>query len=117
MNISSPRDDGGNAQKDGRPARKRASHGVAARYWRANVRLLSILLGVWFAVSLGAGVLFVDALNRIEIGGFKLGFWFAQQGSILIFVALIFVYAHRIRRIERELGVDDDSNSRKEAAL
>lgn len=93
------------------------SRGVAARYWRANVRLLGMLLGVWFAVSLGAGILLVDVLNAIEIGGFKLGFWFAQQGSILAFVALIFVYAHRMRRIERELGVDEDSKSRKEAAL
>ena len=80
----------------------------AALYWRENVRLLCTLLAIWFAVSFGAGVLFVDALNTIRIGGFKLGFWFAQQGSIIIFVILIFVYAARMSALEKRLGVSDE---------
>ncbi|PQA88006.1 DUF4212 domain-containing protein [Hyphococcus luteus] len=80
----------------------------AAAYWRENVKLLCALLAIWFAVSFGAGILFADALNHIRIGGFKLGFWFAQQGSIITFVILIFVYAARMRAIERRLGVSDD---------
>ena len=79
-----------------------------AAYWRENVRLLLGLLLVWFLVSFGAGILFVDVLNSIRIGGFKLGFWFAQQGSILTFVVLIFVYAARMRVIERRFGVSDE---------
>lgn len=79
-----------------------------AAYWRANIRLLLILLAIWFAVSFGAGILFADALNRFEVAGFPLGFWFAQQGSIYVFVVLIFVYAFRMHRIEQQFGVDDD---------
>ena len=73
----------------------------AKAYWRENVKLLLILLSIWFAVSFGAGVLFVDALNSIRIGGFKLGFWFAQQGSIIVFVILIFVYAARMKAVDK----------------
>ncbi len=80
----------------------------AAAYWRENVKLLCILLAIWFAVSFGAGVLFVEALNTIRIGGFKLGFWFAQQGSIITFVILIFVYAAHMSAIEKRLGVGDE---------
>lgn len=82
--------------------------GRAAIYWRENVKLLCILLSVWFAVSFGAGVLFVDTLNAVRIGGFKLGFWFAQQGSIIVFVILIFVYAARMSALEKRLGVGDE---------
>ncbi len=78
------------------------------RYWRENVKLLCALLAVWFAVSFGAGILFVDALNAVHIGGFPLGFWFAQQGSIVVFVILIFVYAARMKTIEKRLGVGDE---------
>ncbi|MEM1104222.1 MAG: DUF4212 domain-containing protein [Pseudomonadota bacterium] len=81
---------------------------VAKSYWAENIKLLTALLAVWFTVSFGAGILFVDALNQIEVGGFKLGFWFAQQGSIYVFVALIFIYAVRMHQIERRFGVDDD---------
>ena len=77
-------------------------------YWRANVRLLLILLAVWFTVSYGFGILLVDWLNRISLFGFKLGFWWAQQGSIYVFVILIFVYVVLIGRIDRKFGVDDD---------
>lgn len=76
-------------------------------YWRANLRLLALLLVIWFAVSFGAGILFADTLNRIGFFGFKLGFWFAQQGAIYVFVILIFAYALLVRRIDRRFGVDD----------
>ena len=77
-------------------------------YWSENVRLLLSLLAVWFVASFGAGILFVRQLNEIQFGGFPLGFWFAQQGAIYVFVALIFFYAFRMKRIERRYGVDDD---------
>lgn len=80
----------------------------AKLYWRENVKLLCTLLAIWFAVSFGAGIIFVDALNKITIGGFPLGFWFAQQGSIVVFVTLIFVYAARMKRIEKRFGVGDE---------
>ena len=77
-------------------------------YWRANLRLLVALLTVWFAVSLGAGVLLVDVLNTVQIGGYKLGFFMAQQGSILVFVALIFVYVWAMNRLDRRFGVQEE---------
>jgi len=84
--------------------------GTAEAYWRRNVRYVSILLAVWFAVSYGAGILFVDALNRVRVPGtgFPLGFWFAQQGSIYVFVVLIFVYVWLMNRLDREFGVSED---------
>lgn len=80
------------------------------RYWRANLRLVATLLLLWFAASFGAGILLVDVLDRVRIPGtgLKLGFWMAQQGSIVVFVVLIFVYARRMDRIERECGVDEE---------
>ena len=72
------------------------------RYWRRNVSVMAVLLAVWAAAGLGCGVLFADELNRIYLGGFPLGFWFAQQGSILVFVALIFVYALILNRLDAE---------------
>jgi putative solute:sodium symporter small subunit len=72
------------------------------RYWRRNVALMAGLLFVWAAVSLGCGVLFADSLNELRLGGFRLGFWFAQQGSILVFVVLILVYALRMGKLDRE---------------
>ena len=71
-----------------------------ARYWRRNVRLMAGLLVVWAAVSLGCGVLFADALNAFRLGGFPLGFWFAQQGSILVFVVLILIYAVAMGKLD-----------------
>ena len=79
----------------------------ARAYWRANIRLLLILLAVWFTVSYGFGILLVDWLNQVSLFGFKLGFWWAQQGSIYVFVALIFIYVALIGRIDRKFGVDD----------
>lgn len=79
-----------------------------AAYWRANLRLLAGCMLVWFAVSYGCGILFVDQLNAFTIGGFPLGFWFAQQGSIYVFVVLIFFYAWRMNRIDRRYDVHED---------
>ena len=78
----------------------------AAGYWKANISLLLKLLVIWFIVSFGAGILFVDALNSIEFFGFKLGFWFAQQGSIYVFVILIFVYTKKMKDLDEKYGVD-----------
>lgn len=77
-------------------------------YWSASLRLILGCLVVWFLVSYGAGILFADALNSIQIGGFKLGFWFAQQGSIYVFIVLIFFYAWKMNQIDREHGVEED---------
>jgi putative solute:sodium symporter small subunit len=79
----------------------------AQAYWRENIRTILALLVVWFVVSLGAGVLFINQLNAIEISGVKLGFWFAQQGSIYAFVVLIFVYVYKMRKIDEKYGVDE----------
>ena len=77
-------------------------------YWRANLRLVATCLSIWFIVSFGFGVLLVEQLNSIRIGGFKLGFWFAQQGAIYVFVLLIFFYAWRMNHIDREYDVHED---------
>jgi putative solute:sodium symporter small subunit len=71
-------------------------------YWKKNLLYLSILLLLWFAVSFGAGILFVDNLNSINLGGFKLGFWFAQQGAIYTFVILIFVYIYLMNKLDNQ---------------
>ena len=76
-------------------------------YWRENLRLLVSLMTVWFACSFGAGILFRDFLDQFQIGGYPLGFWFAQQGSIYIFIALIVIYVVRMRQIERKYDLDD----------
>ncbi|MDM7862331.1 DUF4212 domain-containing protein [Alteromonas sp. ASW11-36] len=77
-------------------------------YWRENLALLAKLLVVWFVVSFGAGILFVEQLNTIQFFGFKLGFWFAQQGSIYVFVALIFVYMAKMNAMDKKYGVDEE---------
>ncbi|MFT5478201.1 MAG: putative solute:sodium symporter small subunit [Planctomycetota bacterium] len=79
-------------------------------YWRANLRLIGLLLVIWFTVSFGFGVLLVERLNEIRIPGtgFKLGFWFAQQGSIYVFVLLIVVYVRQMNRLDRKFGVAED---------
>ena len=76
-------------------------------YWRKNLQYLGGLLTVWFLVSYGCGILFVDALDRITIGGFPLGFWFSQQGSIYVFVALIFIYVWLMNRLDRRHRAGD----------
>ncbi|MEM9075550.1 MAG: DUF4212 domain-containing protein [Bacteroidota bacterium] len=80
----------------------------ATAYWKENLRYLVILLIIWFAVSYGAGIIFKDALNAIRIGGFKLGFWFAQQGSIYVFVILIFVYVRLMNKLDKKYGYNED---------
>ncbi len=76
-------------------------------YWRRNLRLLAVLLVIWFACSFGLGILLVEPLNRIQVGGFPLGFWFAQQGSIYLFVVIIFVYVFLMNRLDRAYDVDE----------
>ncbi len=76
-------------------------------YWRINLKYLGILLLIWFAVSFGAGILWADTLNQFRLGGFKLGFWFAQQGSIYFFVILIYIYVILMNRLDRKFDVHD----------
>jgi putative solute:sodium symporter small subunit len=77
-------------------------------YWSATLRLLGKILAVWFLVSFGAGILFVDVFNTISVGGYPLGFWFAHQGSIYVFIALIFYYAKKMNDIDRQFDVHED---------
>ena len=77
-------------------------------YWKANIRLMLVLLAIWFTVSFGFGILLVDQLNRIPFFGFKFGFWWAQQGSIYVFIGLIFFYTYKMKKIDRQFGVSDD---------
>lgn len=78
------------------------------KYWKENLKYLSILLAIWFLVSYGFGILLVDELNTIRIGGFKLGFWFAQQGSIYVFVILIFVYVRLMNKLDKKYGFNEE---------
>ncbi|MDX2306107.1 MAG: DUF4212 domain-containing protein [Microscillaceae bacterium] len=77
------------------------------QYWKTNLFYLLILLSIWFIVSYGFGILLVEELNTIKIGGFKLGFWFAQQGSIYVFVVLIFIYVYLMNRLDKKYDVDE----------
>ena len=77
------------------------------KYWRENLKYLAILLSIWFLVSYGFGILWVEELNKIKLGGFKLGFWFAQQGSIYVFVILIFVYVRLMNRLDKKYKLDE----------
>jgi len=79
-------------------------------YWTANLRLVGLCLVIWFIVSYLFGIILVEPLNSIRIGGYKLGFWFAQQGSIYVFVILIFYYAKRVGKLDREHGVHEDDD-------
>ena len=79
-------------------------------YWNSNLKIVSILLLIWFLVSFGFGILFSDSLDQIKIGGFKLGFWFAQQGSIYIFVILIFVYVYLMQKLDDRITQEEDSD-------
>ena len=79
----------------------------ATAYWKENLRYLLILLSIWFLVSYGAGILFKDLLDNFSMGGFPLGFWFAQQGSIYVFVILIFVYVRLMNKLDKKYGYDE----------
>jgi putative solute:sodium symporter small subunit len=83
----------------------------ARAYWRRNLALMVKLLAIWFVVSFGCGIILVDWLNQFHLGGYPLGFWFAQQGAIYVFVALIFYYARAMNRLDREFGVHEDPES------
>jgi len=76
-------------------------------YWKANVRLMAMLLTVWFVISYLCGIVFVEELNTIRLGGYKLGFWFAQQGSMYGFVAIIFIYARRMAALDRKFDLHE----------
>ena len=82
----------------------------ARAYWKANVRILTILMSIWFFISFVCGILLADWLDQFRVGGFGLGFWFAQQGSILVFLGLIGYYVRAMRRIDHEFDVDDDDD-------
>ena len=84
------------------------NNGNGEAYWKANVRLMITLLIIWALVSFGFGILLRPLLAGIPIGGTDLGFWFAQQGSILVFLVLIFFYAFRMNKMDREYGVDEE---------
>ena len=79
----------------------------AKAYWKENLRYLLILLLIWFSVSYGCGILFREELNQFTMGGFKLGFWFARQGSIYVFVILIFVYVRLMNKLDKKYGYDE----------
>jgi putative solute:sodium symporter small subunit len=76
-------------------------------YWKKNLRILLFLLIIWFISSFGAAILFAEELNSIRLGGFKLGFWFAQQGSIYIFIILIFVYVRLMNKLDKDFDLDE----------
>ena len=84
------------------------AEGGGRAYWRANLKLVGLCLMVWFIVSYGFGILLIDVLNRYSLFGFKLGFWFAQQGSIFVFLLIIFFYAWRMNALDRKFGVDEE---------
>ena len=77
-------------------------------YWKANLKLLAALLFIWFVISFGFGIILSDFLDQFSLGGFKLGFWFAQQGSIYVFVILIFLYVWLMKRLDKRLSEEED---------
>ena len=77
-------------------------------YWKKNLKYLTVLLSIWFIVSYGFSIIFVDLLDKIKIGGFKLGFWFSQQGSIIVFVIIIFVYVRLMNKLDRQFRVREN---------
>ena len=91
------------------------SDSSANSYWKANIRLVLSLLFVWFFISFGCGILFVDARDTIRFGGFKLGFWIAQQGSIFVFVALIIIYIRAMDKLDDKYNLES-SNEKDSAA-
>ena len=86
------------------------SDNSAQSYWKSNIRIVLSLLAVWFFISFGCGILLVDVLDNFRIGGFKLGFWIAQQGSIFVFVVLIFVYIHLMDKLDDSYNLETSNN-------
>ena len=80
-------------------------------YWRENLRIMTWLMAIWFFVSYGCGILFAEQLNKIQIGGYKLGFWMAQQGAIYVFVALIFIYVRLMNRLDKKHGFAEQTDT------
>ena len=78
------------------------------QYWKSNIKIVSSLLAIWFIASFGFGIIFYESLDQIKIGGFKLGFWFAQQGSIYVFVLIIFLYVGLMKRLDKKLSQEED---------
>ena len=81
------------------------------KYWRANIKLLLVLLSIWFLVGCGLSIFWVEPLNRFKIGGFPVGFWIAQQGSTVVFIGLIWIYAKRMSQLDKEHGVEEEDPS------
>ena len=79
-------------------------------YWRSNLKILAFLMTIWFLASFGFGIIWSDALDEIQIGGFKVGFWFAQQGSIFVFVIIIFAYVYLLNRLDKKHFSDNSEN-------
>ena len=77
----------------------------AETYWKSNIRIVSVLLSIWFFISFGCGILLVDFLDQFRFGGFKLGFWIAQQGAIFVFVALIYAYIYLMDKLDNEYNL------------
>ena len=84
------------------------------QYWKANLKIVFSLLVIWFIASFGFGIIFSDTLDQIRLGGFKLGFWFAQQGSIYIFVLLIFIYVLLMNRLDKKYRKDTSAESEEQ---
>jgi putative solute:sodium symporter small subunit len=82
-------------------------------YWKKNLQYLVVLLSIWFTVSFGFSVILVDVLDKIKIGGFKLGFWFSQQGSIVVFVIIIFVYVHLMNKLDKKYDVEENEEQKQ----
>jgi putative solute:sodium symporter small subunit len=85
----------------------------ADAYWKANLKLVALCLVIWFACSYGFGILLVEPLNRISLFGYPLGFWFAQQGSIFVFLGLVFFYAARMKALDRKFGATDKADNER----
>jgi putative solute:sodium symporter small subunit len=88
------------------------------QYWKKNLKYLTVLISIWFIASYGLGIIFADELNNIRIGGFKAGFWFAQQGSIYVFIIVIFTYVYLMNKLDKDFDVDEkpESESSKESS-
>ena len=85
-----------------------SSNNSKTEYWKKNLQYLAVLLSIWFVVSYGFSIILADELDKIKIGGFKLGFWFAQQGSIFVFVIIIFVYVRLMNNLDKKYNVEED---------